>query len=113
MTASRWPTSSPIEHKHNEANGEDNRDGTERQLLVEQRRRRRRPTIPRSSRRAAARPARPAGDAASVARHADAGDGRRIRPLQDGNNNAYAQDNALSWLDWAKADAALADFTRV
>ena len=25
---------------------------------------------------------------------------------QRGNNNAYAQDNAAAWLDWAKADAA-------
>jgi glycogen operon protein len=30
---------------------------------------------------------------------------------QGGNNNAYAQDNALSWFDWAGADAGLADFT--
>ena len=36
--------------KHNEANGEDNRDGTERQPVVELRRRGRRPTTRRSSR---------------------------------------------------------------
>ncbi len=30
---------------------------------------------------------------------------------QSGNNNAYAQDNALSWLDWDKADPALTAFT--
>ncbi|TCK29049.1 glycogen operon protein [Ancylobacter aquaticus] len=30
---------------------------------------------------------------------------------QAGNNNAYAQDNELTWLDWSKTDAALADFT--
>ena len=29
MTASRWPTSSPTRSKHNEANGEHNRDGTD------------------------------------------------------------------------------------
>jgi glycogen debranching enzyme GlgX/4-alpha-glucanotransferase len=29
---------------------------------------------------------------------------------QGGNNNAYAQDNALSWLDWPRADSALIDF---
>lgn len=29
---------------------------------------------------------------------------------QNGNNNAYAQDNATIWLDWAKADEALAEF---
>jgi glycogen operon protein len=26
---------------------------------------------------------------------------------QDGNNNAYAQDNALTWLDWTHADKEL------
>jgi glycogen operon protein len=26
---------------------------------------------------------------------------------QDGNNNAYAQDNALTWLDWANADTEI------
>jgi glycogen operon protein len=28
---------------------------------------------------------------------------------QQGNNNAYAQDNALSWIDWARRDTALED----
>jgi isoamylase len=31
---------------------------------------------------------------------------------QGGNNNAYCQDNATSWLDWAAADPALLEFTR-
>jgi glycogen debranching enzyme GlgX/4-alpha-glucanotransferase len=30
---------------------------------------------------------------------------------QGGNNNAYPQDNAISWLDWAGADRDLAAFT--
>lgn len=30
---------------------------------------------------------------------------------QGGNNNAYAQDNATTWLNWADADPALMDFT--
>nr|WP_250890469.1 glycogen debranching protein GlgX [Sphingobium nicotianae] len=30
---------------------------------------------------------------------------------QRGNNNAYAQDNALSWVDWAGRDLGLEDFT--
>ena len=34
---------------------------------------------------------------------------------QHGNNNAYCQDNEISWLDWKRADdargAALLDFT--
>jgi glycogen operon protein len=29
---------------------------------------------------------------------------------QQGNNNAYAQDNALSWIDWSDRDIALEDF---
>jgi len=29
---------------------------------------------------------------------------------QRGNNNAYAQDNALSWIDWSDRDLALEDF---
>jgi glycogen operon protein len=31
---------------------------------------------------------------------------------QGGNNNAYAQDNETSWLDWANADDDLREFTR-
>jgi glycogen debranching enzyme GlgX len=30
---------------------------------------------------------------------------------QRGNNNAYAQDNALSWFDWSNVDEALMEFT--
>ena len=30
---------------------------------------------------------------------------------QQGNNNAYAQDNALTWLDWAGRNQALEDYT--
>jgi glycogen operon protein len=30
---------------------------------------------------------------------------------QQGNNNAYAQDNTLSWFDWAGMDTGLRDFT--
>jgi len=30
---------------------------------------------------------------------------------QGGNNNAYAQDNAVTWLDWKTADKELIDFT--
>ncbi len=30
---------------------------------------------------------------------------------QHGNNNAYSQDNELSWLDWPAADQSLIDFT--
>ncbi|MEM9550622.1 MAG: glycogen debranching protein GlgX [Pseudomonadota bacterium] len=30
---------------------------------------------------------------------------------QNGNNNAYCQDNATSWIDWSTQDADLVDFT--
>ena len=30
---------------------------------------------------------------------------------QKGNNNAYAQDNAITWLDWSAADTGLLDYT--
>ncbi|MEQ1769607.1 MAG: glycogen debranching protein GlgX [Devosia sp.] len=29
---------------------------------------------------------------------------------QQGNNNAYAQDNEITWVDWEKADGSLVDF---
>jgi glycogen operon protein len=29
---------------------------------------------------------------------------------QHGNNNSYAQDNDITWLDWSKADAELQEF---
>ncbi len=37
--------------------------------------------------------------------------GAELGQSQGGNNNAYAQDNAVSWLDWAKADKDLIAFT--
>ena len=95
--------------KHNAANGEQNRDGTTDNLswnhYVEG----------------------PSSDPAIVAeRHADiramlatlllsrgvpmlaAGD--ELGRSQGGNNNAYAQDTPVSWMDWAAADHDLAAF---
>ncbi len=40
------------------------------------------------------------------------GMGSELGHSQRGNNNAYAQDNALSWLDWQSADMELIDFVR-
>jgi len=37
--------------------------------------------------------------------------GAELGKGQGGNNNAYAQDNAISWIDWATADQHLAAFT--
>ncbi|MFZ1469067.1 MAG: glycogen debranching protein GlgX [Paracoccaceae bacterium] len=36
--------------------------------------------------------------------------GDELGQTQGGNNNAYAQDNAVAWLDWAAADTGLAAF---
>jgi glycogen operon protein len=38
--------------------------------------------------------------------------GDEIGRTQDGNNNGYCQDNEISWYDWASADLGLLDFTR-
>jgi isoamylase len=37
--------------------------------------------------------------------------GDEIGRTQGGNNNAYAQDNEISWYDWANVDADLLAFT--
>ena len=39
--------------------------------------------------------------------------GDEMSRTQHGNNNAYCQDNELSWFDWDDADAGLIDFTRL
>jgi glycogen operon protein len=36
--------------------------------------------------------------------------GDELGRTQQGNNNAYAQDNALTWVDWGTADRTLIDF---
>jgi isoamylase len=38
--------------------------------------------------------------------------GDEIGRTQGGNNNAYCQDNEISWFDWENADLGLLDFTR-
>ncbi len=38
--------------------------------------------------------------------------GDEVSRTQQGNNNAYCQDNETSWLDWAKADKNLLEFTK-
>lgn len=95
--------------KHNEANGEGNRDGhgtnfsnncgvegpTDDAAVLELRKRRRRnmlATVLLSQ----GTPMLLAGD--------------EFANSQQGNNNAYCQDNEISWLNWAEADHDLADF---
>ena len=38
--------------------------------------------------------------------------GDELGRTQQGNNNAYCQDNEISWLDWTDVDAQLLDFAR-
>jgi len=38
--------------------------------------------------------------------------GDEMGRTQGGNNNAYCQDNETTWFDWASADTGLRDFTR-
>ena len=38
--------------------------------------------------------------------------GDEMGRTQQGNNNAYCQDNEISWVDWPRADTQLLDFTR-
>ncbi len=100
-------TWSPTTHKHNEANGEHNRDGTDNNRSwnhgVEGE------TDDADDRRAAAPAGRqPDGHAVPVAPASPmitAGDERGR--TQRGNNNAYCQDNEISWVDWRPDDAWL------
>ncbi len=95
--------------KHNEANGENNRDGTDDNLswncgaegVSED------PAIL----------ARRKGDARALLTMLIAARGTPMLAMGDelgrtqlGNNNAYAQDNELAWIDWSNADAELIDF---
>ena len=97
--------------KHNEANGENNRDGTSDNFSWN------------------CGAEGPAGDPGILALR-----GRQSRAMlttlmlsfgvpmllggdemgrtQDGNNNAYCQDNEMTWFDWAGADTALRDYTK-
>ncbi|MGE8427800.1 MAG: glycogen debranching protein GlgX [Sphingobacterium sp.] len=38
--------------------------------------------------------------------------GDELGRKQQGNNNAYCQDNEISWLDWTSVDGTLLDFTK-
>ena len=97
--------------KHNDANGEDNRDGT---------------TDNRSWNCGAEGPTGDPGILALRARQSRAMlatlmlsfgiplllGGDEMGRTQRGNNNAYCQDNELSWFDWGSADAGLREFTK-
>jgi glycogen operon protein len=97
--------------KHNEANGEDNRDGT---------------SDNESWNCGAEGPTSDPGILALRARQSRAMlttlmlsfgvplllGGDEMGRTQQGNNNAYCQDNEITWVDWANADKDLLDFAR-
>jgi len=99
------------EQRHNEANGEKNRDGhshnlsanygaegaTENPGIVD-RRRRQRLNMLATLFFSQGTPMLFAGD--------------ELGNSQQGNNNAYAQDNEISWLDWSDTDAEFLDQVR-
>ena len=99
------------EHKHNEANGEENRDGddhnrawnsgaegpTDDPLVLTYRARRVRSMLA-TLLLSQGVPMLLAGD--------------EMGRTQQGNNNAYCQDNEISWVDWERADTGLLEFSR-
>ncbi len=98
-------------HKHNEANGEDNRDGTDDNRSwncgVEG------PTRDPKVNRLRARQQRNVLATLFLSQGVPmllGGD--EIGRTQGGNNNAYCQDNETSWFDWSTADAELFEFAR-
>lgn len=97
--------------KHNEANGENNRDGTDSNFSwnhgVEG------DTPDQAVLANRARDQRALLASLFLSRGTvmlTAGD--EFGRSQSGNNNAYAQDNELTWLDWEKADGDLLDHVR-
>jgi glycogen debranching enzyme GlgX len=96
--------------KHNQANGEDNRDGTDDNLSwnngVEG------PSADPAVQAARGRDVRALLATLLLSRGTPMlSMGDELGRTQHGNNNAYAQDNAGSWIDWEAADPALIDFT--
>lgn len=97
--------------KHNEANGEENRDGHNHNLsdnmgaegptddpAITAARDRRRRNLIATLMLSQGTPMLLAGD--------------ELGNSQGGNNNAYAQDNPTGWIDWQGADPAFLDFVR-
>ncbi len=97
-------------HKHNEANGEHNRDGTDNNNSwnhgVEG------PSADPEIAAARARDQRNLMTLLFASRGTPMlGMGAELGFSQGGNNNAYAQDNATTAIDWRVADASLVAFT--
>jgi glycogen operon protein len=101
------------EHKHNEANGEDNRDGTDQNLsrnwgiegppetvqVVRMRERIKRNLLATLA----------FSQGVPMLSHGD-----ELGRTQGGNNNAYCQDSPVTWIDWrlSSLQRELLDFTR-
>ncbi|MFM9842340.1 MAG: glycogen debranching protein GlgX [Dongiaceae bacterium] len=97
------------EAKHNQPNGEGNRDGSSHEISwnngaegpsedagIKERRQRDQHALLATLMLSRGTPMVAAGD--------------EFGRTQQGNNNAYAQDNETTWLDWANADGALINF---
>jgi glycogen operon protein len=97
--------------KHNEANGEENRDGTDDNRSWNHGHEG--PTRSTAIRTLRARQQRNFLATLFISQGCPmllGGD--EIGRTQQGNNNAYCQDNEISWLDWQTADENLLQFTR-
>ncbi len=98
------------EHRHNQANGEGNRDGTEANLSWNN-------GVEGPSDDPLIIAARIADQRALLATLLLARGtpmismGAELGQSQGGNNNAYAQDNDTTWIDWGAANAGLIDWT--
>jgi isoamylase len=98
-------------HKHNEANGESNRDGTSdnRSWNCGAEGQTDDPTVldlrARQSRAMLATLLLSFGIPMLLG-------GDEMGRTQQGNNNAYCQDNEITWFDWSQQDTALLDFTK-
>jgi glycogen debranching enzyme GlgX len=96
--------------KHNQANGEDNRDGSGDNLSWNNGTEG--PSTSPAILAARARDARALLGTLLLSRGTPMlSMGDELGRTQRGNNNAYAQDNAGSWVDWAAADEALIGHT--
>ena len=96
-------------HKHNEANGEGNRDGTDANLSWNNGAEG--PTANQAIMESRRRDVRALFATLLLSRGTPMlAMGDELGRTQKGNNNAYAQDNALTWLDWDHADRDLAEF---
>jgi glycogen operon protein len=98
------------EHKHNEANGEENRDGHNENHSWNN------GVEGETSDKAILKKRRQDVEALLSTLFASRGAvmltaGDEFGRSQRGNNNAYCQDNALTWLDWSKADEELIETT--